>query len=100
MADKILNSALGIDPRVRLEWAPEGDVGKVARHTVLPVCAFADQRLRIGRERRVAQLSLSAVSTAQPCRKYGMWAAEVDSVYPHSSQGNRTPSLRVIPGKP
>lgn len=28
MADKILNSALGIDPRVGLERAPEGEEGR------------------------------------------------------------------------
>lgn len=95
MADKILNSALDIDPRVGLERAPEGEVGKAADDGVLPICSFAS-----GRERRVAQLPLRS---PQPCRGYAMKLCGLLKLIPStlaSSQENRTPRMRLISGQP
>lgn len=93
MADKILSSR---QVWVGLEQTPEGEVRKVTRLCPSNLL-FAGGRLRIGGRGQLS--SLSAVSTVQPCRKCEMWAAEVKSTF-LSFQGNRTPSVRVIPGKP
>lgn len=95
MADKILNSALDIDPRVGLERAPEGEVGKAADDGVLPICSFAS-----GRERRVAQLPFRS---PQPFRGCAMKVCGLLKLIPStlaSSQENRTPRMRLISGKP
>lgn len=95
MADRILNSALDIDPRVGLERASEGEVGKAADNGVLPICSFTS-----GRERRVAQLPFHS---PQPCGGHAMMACGLPKLIQSmldSSQENRTPRMRLIPGKP